>query len=321
MKTWNITPIIVISILVGITLMTSCRNTNAIDTQNSPSLIEQTTSVTETPASNQASVSTEMTSPTISTDTKNTNENTTNSDLTNIIIDHTNWDWYNNQSSDVFENILRLKIFFAHASIGNNMIDGIKALHDFDAAKYPLIAVKEDGTPPEKTIDGYLYEYYRGNPCWTEKLNIYKTYTVNGWRYPAINISMNKLCAIDEEAIWETYLDSMLAIEAAYPDTIFVYFTIPYFTNTRDSYSNTLSNIFNNKLRSWIARQNNKVLFDIADIEAWSPTGVHQTFADNGIIYETLYDGFTDDGIHLNASASQRVATGLYSLFGKIISR
>lgn len=308
--------IILISVLLSIALNNSCGNDTVTNSQNSPNMTAQNNNISDT--LNQTSLPEENASYEKIPDSGELNEELTDSNSTNIIIDHSNWDWYNIQPQNVIDNVAKLRVFFAHASIGNNIIDGMEALHASDSAKYPLIAIQDDSKPPDVTIDGYLYEYYRGNPDWTEKLNTYSTYTINGWRYPTVNISMNKLCAIDEETAWETYLDSMIRLETMYPDTIFVYFTIPYFTEDRHSNSNSISNVFNNELRSWIAEQDNKVLFDIADLEAWSPEDIHQTFTQNGVTYETLYNGFTNDGVHLDATASQRVAIGLYSLFGKI---
>ena len=106
----------------------------------------------------------------------------------------------------------------------------------------------------------------------------------------------------------------MVALEAAYPNTKLVYWTMPIMTSS-DS-DNVLRAQFNQNLRNWMATQNNKLLFDIADIEAWSPDGVHQTFTYNGQTYEQMYADYSTDGGHPNEEASDRLATGLYSLFG-----
>jgi len=76
----------------------------------------------------------------------------------------------------------------------------------------------------------------------------------------------------------------MLALEAQYPDTKFIYWTMPLMTD--DDASAVLRAQFNQNLRNWIATQNNKYLFDIADIEAWDSTGVHHTFTSEDETYE-----------------------------------
>lgn len=197
-------------------------------------------------------------------------------------------------------------------------MQGFADLHNANSLKYTLDQVSSGDTPPATTVNGTIYEFNRGNPGWVAKVSSFETYVGNGWYYPEINIAMNKLCAIDQDADWATYCNSIANLEVTYPTTKFVYFTIPYYTNSDED--NVLRNLFNQNLRNWLATQGNKILFDIADIEAWSPTAVHQTFISSGITYENLYSGYSSDGLHLTADGGERMATGLYSLFGKITS-
>ena len=158
--------------------------------------------------------------------------------------------------------------------------------------------------------------YPRGNPGWEAKVSGFEAYIGNGWSYPKIDIAMNKLCAIDQDADWSAYCNSITALRAACPTTQFVYMTMPYYA-TSGGADDVLRSLFNQNLRNWIAKQSNKIFFDIADIEAWSPSAVHQTFTIRGITYEMLYSGYSFDGVHLNVDGGKRIATGFYSLFGK----
>ena len=231
----------------------------------------------------------------------------------NIVVDHTNWDWYKSQPQTVVDRVAPLKIFFAHASVGGNVMEGLLNLHSVNSSRYPLTHEAVGGTPGT-TSKGTIYDYSRGNPGWAEKISSFEQYIANGWHATTVDIVMNKFCYIDQNADWTSYRDSMLALEAAYPTTRFIYWTMPI--QTSSGYSDVLRAKFNQNLRDWIATQNNKILFDIADIEAWSPAGVHQTFSYGEQIYEKMYSGYTSDGGHLNSTGSERVATGLYSLFG-----
>jgi hypothetical protein len=234
----------------------------------------------------------------------------------NIIIDHTNWDWYNSQDPEISKGVTNLKIFFAHASVGDNILRGLSALHSSNSAKYPLMLKGSGDTPPSTTSKGTIYEYSRGNPGWALKISSFETYVKNGWKAPTVDLAMNKFCYVDPTADWPAYRDSMLALEAQYPGTKFVYWTMPIMTAT-DSNA-VLRSQFNQKLRDWIASQNNKIFFDLADIEAWSPDGQQQTFTSQGQTYQKLYAEYTSDGGHLNDSGAKRAANALYSLFGKI---
>jgi hypothetical protein len=234
----------------------------------------------------------------------------------NIIVNHTNWNWYNTQSQQVIDNVAAQKIYFTHASVGGNILQGFEDLHTADSSKYPLNQVSSGAVPPAGTVNGTIYEYARGNPGWIDKVNDFETCIDNGWHSNKVDIVMNKFCYIDQNADWTAYRDSMLALEAEYPDTKFVYWTMPITTDTGSD--EVLRAEFNKNLRNWISEQDNKLFFDIADIEAWTPGGVHQTFISGDGTYEKLYAGFTSDGGHLNIAGSERVANGLYSLFGQL---
>jgi hypothetical protein len=111
----------------------------------------------------------------------------------------------------------------------------------------------------------------------------------------------------------------MEELELAYPTTKLVYWTMPL--SSSNNAKEALRSQFNQNLRLWIASQNNKVLFDIADIEAWNANGQHQTFTLRDVVYEKLESDYTSDGGHLNKEGSKRAAIGLYSLFGKIAEK
>jgi hypothetical protein len=234
----------------------------------------------------------------------------------NIIIDHTNWDKYNSQPQSVSKGVATLKVFFAHASVGGNVLEGMQNLNELDLVKYPLLQESVEGTPAGTTVAGTVYEYGRGNPPWFEKISSFESYLKNGWNNPKVDIVMNKFCYIDPTADWTAYRNSMVALEAEYPTTKFVYWTMPLTTNS-DS-EEVLRSRFNQSLRNWINTQKNKILFDLADIESWDPAGKPQTFVEKGATYEILYSGYAADEGHLNTNGKVRAATGLYSVLGDV---
>jgi len=235
---------------------------------------------------------------------------------TNITVDHTNWNWFTKQAKQVSDRVSLLRIYFSHASIGQNIMSGFATLHGADPSKYPLDQQEEKDSPPAQTKKGMIYENPRGNPDWPVKLTLFEDNVRDGWRYPKVDISMNKFCYIDQDADLKAYLNSMAALEERYPDTYFVYFSMPLSTG-KDSEAARRSR-FNSDLRNWITTQTNKLFYDLADIESTSPAGASQKFPYNGTTYTYLYPGYTYDGGHLNSEASERAAIGLYSLFGQL---
>jgi hypothetical protein len=216
------------------------------------------------------------------------------------------------------EKIAQLKWYFAHASVGANMVDGITDLYAMDKATYPFQSISASATPPATTQAAGIYEHNRGNPGWKAKFDGFESCVSNGWHYPAINIAMSKLCYIDESASFKYYVHSMTNLEAAFPETVFVYTTIPLMTDANAD--NFLRNAYNERLREW-TRQNGRVLFDIADIEAHDSNGKVCTFQYRNKTCQKLCDSYTKDGGHLNEAGRQLVAKGFYALAAALIEK
>ena len=229
-----------------------------------------------------------------------------------LIVSHTNVMAVTNLPQTTIDRLALLRWFFAHASVGGNMMDGITELHAANATRYPLQRGSEDGTPPplNECIAATIYDFARGNPDWSEKVSWFEGYASNGWRNPAVNIALNKFCWIDPYVDTNTYLSSMQALEGRYPDTLFVYMTIPLtgYTDTE----NDCRNAFNRSLRTFCSN-NNRVLFDVADIESHDTNGAAYTYSATN---QLMYSGFavSEGDWHLNDVARPWVARGFYAL-------
>lgn len=207
---------------------------------------------------------------------------------------------------------------FTHASVGANMIEGMQALHNNDTNRYRLTTdLYGDGSsvspPPGTTAPGTIYDAPRGNPGWQAKFNIFDAAVRTlGWRSPKLAIAMDKLCYIDQDANPTNYIALMAALERDFPATIFVYTTMPLESDGSANWANILRTDYNNYVRAH-CQANNRLLFDIADIESHDPAGNAITFTNAGKVYQRLYSGYTTDGGHLNALGEQRVALGWYA--------
>jgi hypothetical protein len=228
-----------------------------------------------------------------------------------IRIGYANCSSTTNYPRSLVERMGQLKWYFAHASVGANMMDGITDLHATEKAFYPFHSVSGDRTPPASTQGGVIYEHNRGNPGWKSKFDLFENCVSNGWHSPKVDFVMNKLCYIDQGASFKYYIQSMTNLEAAFPDTAFVYTTVPLMTSTDGD--NFLRNAFNDRVRDW-TRQNGRILFDIADIEAHAPDGKECTFSYRGKSCQRLSEQYTKDGGHLNEQGRQLVARGFYAL-------
>ncbi|HVP13362.1 MAG TPA: hypothetical protein VMV94_19465 [Phycisphaerae bacterium] len=216
------------------------------------------------------------------------------------------------------------KWLFTHASVGGNMIDGMSALHSANPTRYKLApssvaflsGQSRAANPPVPTVAGTVYECQRGNPGWQAKITIFQnSVNISGWRAPACPIVMDKFCYIDQDANATQYVNAMTALEAAWPTTIFVYITMPLTTD--QDYNNVLRNQYNTAVRQY-CQLHGRLLYDIADMEAYDPAGNPVTFTYGGQTYQKLYAGYTSDGGHLNTVGSQRIATGWYAVAAAI---
>lgn len=237
-----------------------------------------------------------------------------------VTIDHSNVDETKSLPQSSMDEIGKQRWFFAHASVGWNMVGGIGDLNDADPARHQLVVetVTPGSPPPASTADGSVYESYRGNPGWAEKFAQFEiSLRDEGWRYPAVDVVMNKLCYDDHRADATAYLNSMTLLEKEYPATVFVYTTMPLRTDFLDN--NVRINLYNETVRAHCAA-NDKLLFDVADIEAHDPDGNEMLFEQDGVYYQMLYEGYTDDGGHLNELGRQREALGWYAVAAAINS-
>jgi hypothetical protein len=214
------------------------------------------------------------------------------------------------------------KWFFSHASVGSNMIDGMNGLHSSNPGFYKLVSswVGDNGSqansPEPPIVAGTIYECPRGNPGWEAKISIFQnSVNISGWRAPICPIVMDKFCYIDQGASATQYLNAMSGLEAAWPMTIFAYMTMPLMTSS-DS-DNVLRNQYNTAVRQY-CQLHGRLLFDLADMEAWSPAGVQSTFVSGGQTYQKMYASYSSDGGHLNSTGCQRIAQGWYAVAAAI---
>lgn len=228
-------------------------------------------------------------------------------------------------------------VYFAHASIGGNVVYGLNDLHDIDGVRYPFVVQTVDGTVPGGGVTGgKVYEFYRGNIGWEQKIDAFAAELASGWS--AADIVINKLCYLDASSLylpllpdnaWSEYAVSnsrgtaLAQLELLYPSTQFVYVTMPVIAATapagyvdefnRQEALQRVSN-FNTQLRLW-AKANNKLLLDLADIESHDPSGNPTTTLINGQMLETLYLPYAhpDDYLHLGYDGYLQAATGVYA--------
>jgi hypothetical protein len=124
----------------------------------------------------------------------------------------------------------------------------------------------------------------------------------DGMGYPVIS---------DPDNFQTRFVEPLEALEAAYPDKTFVWWTMSL---ARTGFDNEQK--FNEMLREY-ARSRGKILFDIAAIESHSPEGVKTVDATGR---EVMFSRYTDEQVagHPNTEGSERLAKAVWVLMATL---
>ena len=163
----------------------------------------------------------------------------------------------------------KLHIAYGHTSHGSQIITGMDGLENWKGSQY---AFNEGGTNGALDIDDYAFSGASdlGNPDRTT----WATATRNYLNNPAnndVNVVIWSWCGQVSSATEDdinTYLSLMIGLENDYPNVRFVYMT--GHLDGSGIYGNLHQR--NEQIRNY-CMNNNKILFDFADIESYDPDG------------------------------------------------
>ncbi len=214
-------------------------------------------------------------------------------DAAAIIIDNNSVDQFSSIPSSTLTTLTnsypnKKLILLRHASVGGNVNSGLTGLVDNTHSR-----------------TNFVFQS-RGNPGWKEKVDDFVTQTAS--QLNSFDIFTMKFCYIDNatpSTVWNYYRDKMLYLEQTYPSKKFVWWTMPIMTT-----GNANRDGFNKLVRDY-AIANNKILFDIADIESKG-----KTVTNGG--YEAMHSSYSSDGGHLNAAGSAVAAKAFWVLMARL---
>jgi len=246
------------------------------------------------------------------------------------------------QSSDAdphlraqLERVARLRIFFAHQSVGMNVLDGAKALAAAEGVPLRIEEVPTAQRVPDATL-GHMFVPENGKPL--EKLDNF----AHAMAPPdaKLDAAMVKFCFLDftpktdPKALFEHYRSTIDALRARNPGTVFVHITVPLTTVQKGlkawlkcmlgrapygAIENLRREEYNTLLRG--TYQGREPLFDLARMESTAPDGRSVTTEWNGRAVPALESTYTDDGSHLNGTGRLRAARELVRVLAAIPRR
>jgi len=195
-----------------------------------------------------------------------------------IIIDHACTDIEKIPNEWIERAKKNLRVAYGHTSHGSQLISGMERLYRSNS----LYSYGNSDFGKKLTIFDREPSGDLGNPnrvAWSARTREY----LHSWG--DVNVVMWSWCGQVSSATSqdiETYLDSMSELENEFPDVVFVYMT-GHLDGTGGKGN---LNLRNNQIRNYCT-QNNKVLFDFADIESYDPDGRYllNRSADDGCYY------------------------------------
>ncbi|NWJ97950.1 MAG: hypothetical protein HXX20_19520 [Chloroflexi bacterium] len=206
----------------------------------------------------------------------------------------------------------KLKVLFNHQSVGGNILEGLDALAQKNPTRYTLTIMNEPETTWFSSNSG-VGDFTRGeNGDPNSKIDGFKSLIEKDGYGSKVTVAMMKFCYVDDTntatARWDTYRQAMTYLEGKYPAVKFVWWTMPL-----ENAGNKNRDQYNKLVRDYV-QANNKILFDIADIESQDPSG--KAITESGL--SAMYGNYTSDGGHLNETGQQRVASAWWWLMARI---
>ena len=210
------------------------------------------------------------------------------------------------------ERVAQRDVFFAHQSVGRNVLDGVARLA-FDAGVAVRIRDELAGV--------------NGDP--DSKLRAFAA-AVDA---SAPEVALLKLCwadfdaGTDAAALFRRYRTAIDALRARHPATVFVHVTAPLVTvqggigarikklagaSPGGFEANARRDEYNRLLRQ--AYEGREPIFDLARVESTAPDGRPSLAEWNGSAVPSLAAAYTDDGGHLNREGSARAAKALLAV-------
>lgn len=245
------------------------------------------------------------------------------------VVDHSNY-----SLEGVEEALLlrakNLKIYFEHASVGSNILEGLEILGQEDErfSWEPLnrTSVNSDSagakiSPTWFSSSGGFADLSRGYPASgplgpRDKLDFF-TASINGGLGDVVDLAMFKFCyldgSVDGESLFAEVKSALEALEKSYPLVDFVWWTMPH-----QNWGNINIHRYNELVRAY-CRESGRWLLDLSDLETRDVQG--NQFIDQEHLkwspeekIPVINPGYTSDGGHLNQAGAAKVARAFWKL-------
>ena len=248
------------------------------------------------------------------------------------MVDSINYSEQNITVSDI-EKVGGSRIYFAHQSVGYNIMDGISEIFGKYNKKLDIF----ETTDAPKTPDSFFAHSRIGeNTKPQTKINEFYDVMNSGMGKMA-NIAFLKLCYVDINAktdvksLFKGYQSVINKLKLQYPNVTYIHFTAPLVMKQKGAKA-FIKRVLGREV--WSDRDNlrrqeyNKLVretysgkepvLDIAEIESTRPDGSREVHSLDGEKYYSLFSEYTTDGGHLNKKGRDLVVQNLIKVISDL---
>ena len=237
---------------------------------------------------------------------KENGEKNNNISFENMIIDHNCTDLNLIPAEWIDSAKVKLHIAYGHTSHGSQLTTGMTGLIGFKGSEY---AWNNGGTNGALDLHDYAMSGDLGNPDRTSWADRTRTYLDANTDVNVIIWSWCGQVSSATETDINIYLDLMTDLESDYPGVMFVYMT-GHLDGT--GLEGNL-HLRNEQMRNY-CDDNDKILYDFADIECYDPDGTYfgDKIPNDACAYDTNNDGSRDGNWAIEWQGSHTVDTDWY---------
>jgi hypothetical protein len=238
------------------------------------------------------------------------------------------------QNKEIDE-LVNKKIIFGHASVGRNIISGLKdIIADDDRLK--KLHIRELKTDDQLNESGFFDFIVKKNGFPKQKCDHFRKVLKDQNLGSKVDIAFFKLCYVDIEEdsnvqkIFDHYVETIRYVKKQFPKTKILHVTVPLYSHSwglkgfikriiKPDGHNMKRNEFNEKLIQ--KYKGLDPIFDLAQVESTYPDGTRSTFEYKGKEYYSVANEYTYDGGHLNEIGRYRAAKKLIEVLCEVVSK
>lgn len=213
------------------------------------------------------------------------------------------------------------RVFFAHQSVGQNVLDGLPGLYEGSSVRAPSVADVQSAAPGPGIRDVLIG--VNGDPL--GKIADFDRMIRSGAGQD-VDVALLKLCYLDITEstdvvrVFNTYRDTLRQLQEDFPEIRFVAVTVPLTTERtwkrrikaiigKDPALGPRDNVARERMNALIRAQfEPPALFDLAAVESSRDDGTRVAFTRQANTYYSLNPEYSSDGSHLNEKASKLTA-------------